>query len=75
MTSGQRNVRKRNPKRAASFEQQLATARTAVEELRRKSQKIPEDNDELEKLQARVKHLSKKLAEKSELHARQGKRH
>jgi TolA-binding protein len=75
MTSGQRNVRKRNPKRVATVEEQLRSVKSSLEELSRKPNKTPADILELDKLRARVKHLSKKRTEKSELHARQGERH
>jgi len=75
MTSGERDVRKHNPKRVASFEQQLRAVKRSLEELGRKPNKTPADFLELEKLRARKTHLSKKRAEKSEPHARRGERH
>lgn len=75
MTSGERNVRKRNPQRVATVEKQLASVNRSLEELGRKPNKTPADILELEKLRARKKHLSKKRTEKSEPHARHGERH
>jgi hypothetical protein len=75
MTSGQRNARKRNPKRVATVEERLTSVKGSLKELSRKPNKTPADILELDKLRARVKHLSKKRTEKSELHARQGERH
>lgn len=75
MTSGERNVRKRNPKRVATVEEQLTSAKGSLEELSRKPNKTPTDILELDKLRAQVKHLSKKRREKSEPHARCGERH
>jgi hypothetical protein len=74
MTSGQRNVRKRNPKRVATVEEQLRSVKSSLEELSREPNKTPADILEVDKLRACVKHLSKKRTEKSELHARQGER-
>ncbi len=75
MTSGQRNVRKQNPKRVATVEERLTSARASLKELSKKPNKTPADILEQDKLKARVKHLSKKRTEKSELHARRGERH
>ena len=75
MTAGERDVRKQNPQRVASFEQQRTAVKRLVEELSRKPNKTPADVLELEKLRALVKHLSKKRTEKSEPHARRGERH
>lgn len=75
MTSGQRNVRKRNPKRVATVEEQLTSVNRAFEALSAKPNKTPADISELEKLSTRKKHLSKKRTEKSEPHARRGERH
>ena len=75
MTSGQRNVRKRNPKRVATVEAHLTSVKGSLKELSRKPNKTPADILELDKLRAHVKHLSKKRAEKSEPHGRQGERH
>ncbi|MGA3052624.1 MAG: hypothetical protein ABSD63_00300 [Candidatus Korobacteraceae bacterium] len=75
MTSGQRNVRKRNPKRVATAEEQLTSVNRDLEELSGKPNKTPADISALEKLRTRKKHLSKKRTEKSELHARRGERH
>jgi hypothetical protein len=75
MTSGERNVRKRNPRRVATVEEQLTSVKRSLEELSRKPNKTPADILELDKLRARVKHLSRKRTEKSEPHARRGERH
>ena len=75
MTSGNRNVRKRNPKRIASFEQQLAAVKYALDELKKKYRKTLEDKAEIANLETRKKHLSKKQKQKSEPHSRRGERH
>lgn len=75
MTSGDRNVRKRNPKRVASVAEELAHVKKALDELNKKPNKSLGDNLEIKKLEARRKHLSKKRSEKSEPHARRGERH
>jgi small-conductance mechanosensitive channel len=75
MTSGERNAGKQNPKRVASIGQKLSRVKKALDELKNKPNKSVEDNIELGKLRAQVKHLSKKRSARSELHARKGERH
>ena len=75
MTSGDRNVRKRNPKRVASFEQELSRVKKALAEWKNKPRKSLEDKIEIGKLESKKKHLTRKRSEKSETHARLGERH
>jgi small-conductance mechanosensitive channel len=75
MTSGDRNKRKRNPKRISSLQERLVREKAAFEQLKRKPNKTPADNVELKRREQAVEHLQKKIKQKSEPHSRRGERH